>query len=70
MRIRRQQLLRVALGVAICGAALTVQAALVFDGLRQRCTIEVLRQDKVPAGLCVGYIGRPSLDVPASWMDK
>src|SRR3954470_11019300 len=22
----------------------------------------------VPAGLCVGYIGRPSLDVPASWM--
>lgn len=51
MRTLNQRFLVVALGVLIAGAALTAQAALIFDGLRQQYTIEIIRQGHVVSSL-------------------
>ena len=69
MRIRRQRLLQVALGVAIWSAALTVQAALIFDGL-QHHTIEVLRQGRVVASVAISPGAVLQIDADSVSHDK
>ena len=53
MSIRREHLLRLALGVVIWSAALSASAALIFDGLRKHHTIEVIRQGRVVSSVVV-----------------
>jgi hypothetical protein len=53
MHMLRHQLLRLALGIVIGCVTLSVQAALIFDGLGQRYTIQVLRQGQMVSTVSV-----------------
>jgi hypothetical protein len=72
MSIRRQQLLRLALGVVIWSAALSAPGALIFDELRQPHTIEVIRQGKVvtSVGVPPGAVLQVDADSVSNDKDK